>query len=42
MLFEIAAAAQSRDLDPEGSLRRHSDGLMRHVERRVQESAATA
>jgi MazG family protein len=42
MLFEIAAAAQSRDLDPEGSLRRHADGLMRHVERRVQESAATA
>src|SRR5665213_2322869 len=31
-LFEIAAAAQSRGLDPEGSLRRHADGLMRHVE----------
>ncbi len=42
MLFEIAAAAQSRDLDPEGSLRRHADGLMRHVERRVQKAAATA
>ncbi|MGA2016676.1 MAG: MazG family protein [Opitutaceae bacterium] len=42
MLFEIAAAAQSRDLDPEGSLRRHADGLIRHVERRVQEAAATA
>jgi uncharacterized protein YabN with tetrapyrrole methylase and pyrophosphatase domain len=42
MLFEIAAAAQSRGLDPEGSLRRHSDGLMRHVERRVQKAAATA
>jgi XTP/dITP diphosphohydrolase/tetrapyrrole methylase family protein/MazG family protein len=42
MLFEIAAAAQSRGLDPEGSLRRHADGLIRHVERRVQEAAATA
>jgi XTP/dITP diphosphohydrolase/tetrapyrrole methylase family protein/MazG family protein len=42
MLFEIAAAAQSRDLDPEGSLRRHADGLVRHVEQRVQKSAATA
>ena len=42
MLFEIAAAAQSRDLDPEGSLRRHADGLMRHVERRVQKSPANA
>jgi MazG family protein len=42
MLFEIAAAAQSRGLDPEGSLRRHADGLMRHVERRVQKDTATA
>ncbi len=42
MLFEITAAAQSRDLDPEGSLRRHADGLIRDVERRVQEAAATA
>jgi len=42
MLFEIAAAAQSRDLDPEGALRRHSEGLMRDAERRVQKSAATA
>jgi XTP/dITP diphosphohydrolase/tetrapyrrole methylase family protein/MazG family protein len=42
MLFEIAAAAQSRDLDPEGALRRHADGLMRDVERRVQKAAATA
>jgi XTP/dITP diphosphohydrolase/tetrapyrrole methylase family protein/MazG family protein len=42
MLFEIAAAAQSRDLDPEGSLRRHADGVMRHVEGRVQEARATA
>ncbi len=42
MLFEITAAAQSRDLDPEDSLRRHTDGLMRHVEQRVQNAAATA
>jgi MazG family protein len=42
MLFEIAAAAQTRDLDPEGALRRHSEGLMRDAERRVQKSAATA
>ncbi len=42
MLFEIAAAAQSRGLDPEGSLRRHADGLMRHVERHLKEAAATA
>jgi len=42
MLFEITAAAQARGLDPEGSLRRHADGLMRHVEGRVQRSQATA
>lgn len=42
MLFEITAAAQSMGLDPEGSLRRHADGLIRHVERRVQEAATTA
>lgn len=42
MLFEIAAAAQSRGLDPEGSLRRHADGLMRHAEGRVQGARATA
>jgi len=42
MLFEIAAAAQARGLDPEGSLRWHADGLVRHVERRVHEAAATA
>jgi MazG family protein len=42
MLFEIAAAAQSRSLDPEGSLRMHADGLMRHVEGRVQKAQATA
>jgi uncharacterized protein YabN with tetrapyrrole methylase and pyrophosphatase domain len=42
MLFEIAAAAQSRDLDPEGSLRKHADGLMRNAEGRVPKAAATA
>ncbi len=42
MLFEIVAAAQSRDMDPEGALRRHADGLMRHVEGRIQGTAATA
>jgi MazG family protein len=42
MLFEIAAAAQSRDLDPEGSLRMHADRLMRHVEARVPKAQATA
>jgi XTP/dITP diphosphohydrolase/tetrapyrrole methylase family protein/MazG family protein len=42
MLFEIAAAAQSRGLDPEGALRQHSDRLMRHVEGRVQQTAAPA
>jgi len=39
MLFEISAAAQSRGLDPEGSLRQHADGLKRHVERRVPKAA---
>ena len=42
MLFEVAAAAQVRDLDPEGSLRRHAEGLMLHVEGRAQEKSATA
>jgi XTP/dITP diphosphohydrolase/tetrapyrrole methylase family protein/MazG family protein len=42
MLFELAAAAQSRGLDPEGSLRRHADALMRHAEGRAQEARATA
>jgi XTP/dITP diphosphohydrolase/tetrapyrrole methylase family protein/MazG family protein len=42
MLFEVVAAAQSRQLDPEGALRRHVDGIMRHVEGRVQKPAATA
>ena len=42
MLFEVAAAAQSRGLDPEGSLRRYADGLMRHAEGRAQKARATA
>ncbi len=42
VLFEIAAAAQSRDLDPEGALRRYADGLKRDAERRLQQAAATA
>jgi XTP/dITP diphosphohydrolase/tetrapyrrole methylase family protein/MazG family protein len=41
-LFEIAAAAQARDLDPEGALRRYADGLKRDAERRLQQAAATA
>jgi XTP/dITP diphosphohydrolase/tetrapyrrole methylase family protein/MazG family protein len=39
-LFEIAAAARARGLDPEGALRRHADGVMRHVEGRIQSAAA--
>ena len=42
MLFEIAAAAQSRDLGCEGAHRRHADGLMRHVEGRAPKIPATA
>jgi XTP/dITP diphosphohydrolase/tetrapyrrole methylase family protein/MazG family protein len=42
MLFELAAAAQSKDLDSEGALRMHAQGLMRHVEARAQEKPATA
>jgi len=41
-LFELAAAAQSRGLDPEGCLRLHADGLKRNVERRVQQARASA
>ncbi len=42
MLFELVAAAQSRELDPEGALRRHADGIMRHVEGQAAKPAATA
>ena len=42
MLFELAAAAQSRGLDPEGALRQHSDRLMRHVEGQAQQAPAHA
>ena len=42
MLFEVVAAAQSRDLDPEGALRRHTDGIMRHVEGSAQKPRASA
>jgi MazG family protein len=42
MLFEIAAAAQSRGMDSEGLLRGHADGLMRHVEGRAPKAPATA
>jgi MazG family protein len=40
MLFELAAAAQARNLDPEGALRQHADGLVRHVEGRLQKTPA--
>jgi XTP/dITP diphosphohydrolase/tetrapyrrole methylase family protein/MazG family protein len=42
MLFEIAAAAQARGLDPEGSLRRHADGLISDAEQRAQKATANA
>jgi len=35
MLFEIAAAARTRGLDPEGALRRHADGVRQAVEEKV-------
>jgi len=42
MLFELAAAAQSRGLDPEGALRQHADRLTRHVEASLQQAPAPA
>ncbi|HVZ64926.1 MAG TPA: MazG family protein [Lacunisphaera sp.] len=39
MLFEIAAAARAKGLDPEGALRQESDRVMREVEARVQSPA---
>jgi XTP/dITP diphosphohydrolase/tetrapyrrole methylase family protein/MazG family protein len=41
-LFEIAAAARARGLDPEGALRRHADAVMRHVEGRLQKAEAAS
>ena len=42
MLFELTAAAQERDLDPEGALRQHADGLKRHVEASLPTAPAPA
>lgn len=39
MLFEIAAAARAKGLDPEGALRLHATQVMRDVEQRVQPAA---
>lgn len=35
-LFELAAAAQTRGLDPEGALRLHADAVKRHAEQSAQ------
>ncbi len=40
LLFEIAAAAQKRGLDPEGCLRNEADRMKSHAERRTHEAAA--
>ena len=39
MLFELAAAARAKGLDPEGALRLHTTKVFRDVEERVQSSA---
>ena len=39
MLFELAAAARAKGLDPEGALRRHATKVMRDVEERIQPAA---
>lgn len=39
MLFELAAAARAKGLDPEGALRLHTTKVIRDVEERVQSSA---
>ena len=39
-LFELAAAAQAKGLDPEEALRRHATQVMRDVEERVQPASA--
>jgi uncharacterized protein YabN with tetrapyrrole methylase and pyrophosphatase domain len=41
-LFELTAAAQAANLDPEGALRLHAEGLMRHVEGRLNEKPTPA
>ena len=41
-LFELAAAARFRGLDPEGALRRHATQVVRDVEKRVQNAPAPA
>lgn len=38
-LFELAAAARERGLDPEGALRRTADRVMQDVEKRIQSAA---
>lgn len=40
MLFELAAAAQAKGLDPEEALRQHATQVMRDVEARIQPATA--
>jgi XTP/dITP diphosphohydrolase/tetrapyrrole methylase family protein/MazG family protein len=40
MLFELAAAAQAKGLDPEDALRKHAAKVMRDVEARLQPATA--
>jgi XTP/dITP diphosphohydrolase/tetrapyrrole methylase family protein/MazG family protein len=40
MLFELAAAARVKGLDPEGALRRHATQVMHDVERRAQSATS--
>ena len=40
MLFELAAAARAKDLDPEGALRLHTEKVMRTVEAKAGAMAA--
>ncbi|HVU24720.1 MAG TPA: MazG family protein [Opitutus sp.] len=40
MLFEVAAAARAKGLDPEGALRLHATKVMRDVEQRVEDPRA--
>jgi len=41
-LFELAAAAASRRLDPEEALRRHADKVVRRVEKNLGHPGRTA